>query len=146
MAQNYFLLKSEPFVYSFDQLVADGQTFWDGVRSYGARLVLNSMTVGDLAYFYHSNKGKEIVGIVKIVKGAYPDPTTDDPRWVVVDVAPVCSVTTPMTLEQIRKDKALVNIGLLKLPRHSVSPMTADEFRYILERTQTKLPKGVWKG
>ena len=84
MARNYWLMKSEPFKYSWDDLVRDGKTYWDGVRNYEARNNLAAMKEGDLAFYYHSNKGKEIVGIVEIVASSYPDPTADDETWVVV--------------------------------------------------------------
>ena len=91
----YWLIKSEPSVYPFDQLVKDKKTFWDGVRNYAARIHLRAMKKGDLTFFYHSNEGMEIVGIAKIVKEAYQDPTTTDVAWVAVDVAPVRKLEKP---------------------------------------------------
>ena len=98
----YWLIKSEPFKYSWDQFVKDKKTFWDGVRNYAARNNLKAMKKGDLAFFYHSNEGVEIVGIAKVVKEAYPDPTIDDERWVAVDFSPVKKLKNPVTLAQIK--------------------------------------------
>ena len=89
MAKSYWLVKSEPFKYSWDQFVKDGGTYWDGVRNAQARNNLAAMKKGDQVLYYHSNEGKEVVGVAKVTKTAYPDPTTDDERWVVVDLAPV---------------------------------------------------------
>jgi predicted RNA-binding protein with PUA-like domain len=130
---NYWLIKSEPFKYSFDQFMVDKKTFWDGVRNYQARNNLREMKKGDLLLFYHSNEGKEIVGIAKIVKEAYQDPTTDDANWVVVDVAPVKKLKNPVTLEVVKKDKRLENMALVKLMRLSVQPVKKEEFDIILE-------------
>jgi len=130
---NYWLIKSEPFKYSFDQFMVDKKTFWDGVRNYQARNNLREMKKGDLLLFYHSNEGKEVVGIAKIVKEAYQDPTTDDANWVVVDVAPVKKLKNPVTLEMVKKDKRLENMALVKLMRLSVQPVKKEEFDIILE-------------
>ncbi|HSY60691.1 MAG TPA: EVE domain-containing protein [Cytophaga sp.] len=130
---NYWLIKSEPFKYSFDQFMVDKKTFWDGVRNYQARNNLREMKKGDLLLFYHSNEGKEIVGIAKIVKEAYQDPTTDDANWVVVDIAPVKKLKNPVTLEMVKKDKRLANMALVKLMRLSVQPVKKEEFDIILE-------------
>ncbi len=100
MARAHWLVKSEPFKYSWDDLVKDGSTYWDGVRNYQARNNLREMKVGDYALYYHSNEGKEVVGIAKVTRSAYQDPTTDDDRWVVVDVAPVKALKAPVTLAQ----------------------------------------------
>ncbi len=129
----YWLLKSEPFKYSWEQLEKDKKTFWDGVRNYAARNNLRAMKKGDLAFFYHSNEGLEIVGIVKIVKEAYQDPTTQEDAWVAVDVAPVKRLKKPVTLAQIKATKRLQNIALIKLSRLSVQPVTTDEWNTILE-------------
>jgi predicted RNA-binding protein with PUA-like domain len=139
-------MKSEPFKYSWDQLVKDGKTYWDGVRSYEARNNLVAMKKGDLALYYHSNEGKEVVGIAEIVGEAYPDPTAEDPRWVVVDVAPVIPFTLPVTLATIKADSNLPDIALVRRGRLSVVPMTPTEFRYIAKLGKTKVPtekKGV---
>jgi len=125
---NYFLVKSEPFKYSWEQFNKDKETFWDGVRNYQARNNLKAMKKGDLVLFYHSNIGKEIVGIAKVIKEFYQDPTTDDERWVVVDLAPVESFKQPVTLETIKADYLLGDIALVKQGRLSVMPLKAEEF------------------
>ena len=129
----YWLLKSEPFKYSWEQLEKDKKTFWDGVRNYAARNNLRAMKKGDLAFFYHSNEGLEIVGIVKIIKEAYQDPTTKEEAWVAVDVAPFKKLKKPVTLAQIKSDKRLQNIALVKLSRLSVQPITSEEWDLIIE-------------
>jgi predicted RNA-binding protein with PUA-like domain len=129
----YWLLKSEPFKYSWEQLEKDKKTFWDGVRNYAARNNLRAMKKGDLAFFYHSNEGLEIVGIVKIIKEAYQDPTTKEEAWVAVDVAPFKKLKKPVTLAQIKSDKRLQNIALVKLSRLSVQPVTSEEWGFIIE-------------
>jgi predicted RNA-binding protein with PUA-like domain len=129
----HWLVKSEPFKYSWEKFNKDGHTFWDGVRNYQARNNLREMKEGDLALFYHSNEGKEVVGIAKIIKEFYQDPTTDDPNWVVVELAPVESLKTPVTLEQIKSDAQLKDIGLVRQGRLSVVKLTAHEFDRILE-------------
>jgi predicted RNA-binding protein with PUA-like domain len=128
----YWLLKSEPFKYSWEQLEKDKKTFWDGVRNYAARNNLRAMKKGDLAFF-HSNEGLEIVGIVKIIKEAYQDPTTKEEAWVAVDVAPFKKLKKPVTLAQIKSDKRLQNIALVKLSRLSVQPVTSEEWDFIIE-------------
>ena len=129
----YWLIKSEPFKYSWDQFTKDKRTFWDGVRNYGARNNLRAMKKGDLAFWYHSNEGMEIVGIAKVVKEAYQDPTTDDTNWVVVDLVPVQSLDKPVTLEQIKAEESLKDISLVRQGRLSVMPLKATEFDKILE-------------
>lgn len=129
---NYFLVKSEPFKYSWDQLNADGRTFWDGVRNYQARNNLKAMKKGDLVLFYHSNEGKEVVGIAKVVREYYQDPTTDDTKWVVVDIEPVEALSKPVTLEMIKADAFLQNIALVRQGRLSVMPLKAEEFDRIV--------------
>lgn len=129
----YWLLKSEPFKYSWEQLEKDKKTFWDGVRNYAARNNLRAMKKGDFAFFYHSNEGLEIVGIVKIIKEAYQDPTTKEEAWVAVDVAPFKKLKKPVTLAQIKSDKRLQNIALVKLSRLSVQPVTPEEWDFIIE-------------
>lgn len=130
---NYWLVKSEPFKYPFDQLLKDKSTFWDGVRNYQARNNLRAMKKGDLVLFYHSNEGKEIVGIAKVKKESYQDPTSDDPNWVVVDLSPYKKLKSPVTLEVIKKDKLLSNMGLIKQSRLSVMPVKPEEFDRIIE-------------
>jgi predicted RNA-binding protein with PUA-like domain len=133
---NHWLLKSEPVKYSWDQMLKDKKTFWDGVRNYQARNNLKEMKKGDLCLYYHSNDGKEVVGIVKVVKEFYQDPTTDDSNWVVVDVSPFKSLKKPVTLETIKADKRLENIGLVRQGRLSVMKLTAYEFDVILELSE----------
>ncbi len=130
---NYWLIKSEPFKYSFDQFMVDKKTFWDGVRNYQARNNLRAMKKGDLLFFYHSNEGLEIVGIAKIVKEAYQDPTTEDANWVVVDVAPVKKLKKAVTLAMVKADKRLENMALVKSMRLSVQPVREEEFNIVME-------------
>jgi predicted RNA-binding protein with PUA-like domain len=133
MPRAHWLVKSEPFKYSWDDLVKDGSTYWDGVRNYQARNNLREMKVGDHALYYHSNEGKEVVGIAKVTRSAYPDPTTDDDRWVVVDLAPVKPLKVPVTLAQIKADPQLVQIPLVTHSRLSVMPLEKSDFERILE-------------
>ena len=140
MARRYWLMKSEPYKYSWDDLVRDGRTFWDGVRNYEARNNLAAMEKGDLAFFYHSNKGKEIVGIAQIVAAAYQDPTTDDERWVVVDIEPLVPFSEPVTLATIKQDPGLPDIQLVRRGRLSVVPITPAEFRFVAKLGKTKIP------
>lgn len=136
----HWLMKSEPFKYAWDDLVRDGSTFWDGVRNYEARNNLAAMKKGDLALYYHSNEGKEVVGIVEIVKESYPDPTTDDERWVVVEIAPLMAFREPVSLGTIKVDPKLSEIQLVRRGRLSVVPLTAAEFKHILALGKTALP------
>ncbi|MEE1943578.1 EVE domain-containing protein [Pedobacter sp. KR3-3] len=129
----YWLVKSEPFKYSWEKFNQDGRTFWDGVRNFQARNNLRAMREGDLVLFYHSNEGKNVVGIAKVVKEAYQDPTTSDPNWVVVDLAPVQSLAKPVSLEQIKAEESLKDISLVRQGRLSVMPLKATEFDKILE-------------
>lgn len=129
----YFLVKSEPFKYSWQQFIKDKGTFWDGVRNYQARNNLQSMQAGDLVLFYHSNEGKEVVGVAKVVRPAYQDPTTDDVRWVAVDLEPVQELDNPVTLEQIKQEPLLQDIALVRQGRLSVMPLKQGEFDRILE-------------
>jgi predicted RNA-binding protein with PUA-like domain len=138
---NYWLIKSEPFKYSWQQLLKDKKTCWDGVRNYAARNNLKAMKNGDLLLFYHSNEGLEIVGIAKVVKEHYQDPTTDDTAWVAVDVSPVVSLNKPLGLKAIKQDDLLKNMEFVRLGRLSVSRVTPDEFYRILDITQTALPE-----
>ena len=135
---NYWLVKSEPFKYSWDQFVQDKETFWDGVRNYQARNNLRAMKKGDLVMWYHSNEGKEIVGIAKVSKTAYQDPTTEDPNWVVVNLKPFKKLKKAISLEQIKADETLQNIGLVKQGRLSVMSLTQFEFDHILKLSQQK--------
>lgn len=142
MARSYWLMKSEPFKYAWDDLVKDGRTHWDGVRNYEARNNLAAMKQDDLALYYHSNEGKQVVGVARIVREAYPDPTSDDERWVVVDVAPVGPLAEPVSLADIKADPKLQDMALIRRSRLSVVPVTADEFRQVLKKGATKLPAG----
>ncbi len=129
----YWLIKSEPFKYSWEQMLADGETYWDGVRNYSARLNLRAMKTGDKCLFYHSNKGLEIVGIVEVSKEAYQDPTTDDDRWVAVDVKVVETLDNPVTLTHIKAETILQEMDLVKLSRLSVGKVGKKEFDYIMK-------------
>lgn len=132
----YWLVKSEPFKYSWDQFVADKQTFWDGVRNYAARNNLRAMRKGDKLFYYHSNEGLEIVGIAKVVKEAYQDPTTDEEAWVVVDLAPVKKLNNPVSLASIKLNKKLANMALIKLGRLSVQSVTDEEWKEVLNMAE----------
>lgn len=130
---NYWLIKSEPFKYSWEQFETDKKTFWDGVRNYQARNNLRDMQVGDLCLYYHSNEGKEVVGIAEVIKPAYQDPTTDNTQWVAVDVKPYKKLDKTVTLAQIKADPRLSDIGLIRQPRLSVISISEDHFNIILE-------------
>ena len=134
----YWLLKSEPFKYSWEQLEKDKKTFWDGVRNYAARNNLRAMKKGDLAFFYHSNEGLEIVGIVKIIKEAYQDPTTEETAWLAVDFKPYKKLKTPVTLAEIKANPALVNMALIRLGRLSVQPVLDSEWRLVMDMAGEK--------
>ncbi len=135
---NYWLIKSEPFKYSWDQFVKDKQTFWDGVRNYQARNNLRAMKKGDLAFWYHSNEGMEIVGIAKVVKESYQDPTTDDTAWLVVDFKPVKKLKKPVSLANVKADIRLEKMAMGKAQRLSVQPVTPEEWAIILELAETQ--------
>ena len=136
----YWLFKSEPSTWSWDQQVAKGNLGeeWDGVRNYQARNFMRQMTIGDLGFFYHSQKDKEIVGIVEICKPAHPDSTTNDARWECVDIRAVKAMQTPVTLAQIKADPRLSDMVLVNNSRLSVQPVTAEEWSIICELGQTK--------
>jgi predicted RNA-binding protein with PUA-like domain len=133
---NYWLVKSEPFKYSWDRFLQDGKTFWDGVRNYQARNNLMAMKTGDLVLFYHSNEGMEVVGIARVIKEHYPDPTTEDTRWAVVDLEPVQALKVPVSLEKIKADERLAQIALIRQSRLSVMPLKQEEFDRILELSE----------
>jgi predicted RNA-binding protein with PUA-like domain len=135
---NYFLVKSEPYKYSWDQFVTDKQTVWDGVRNYAARNNLRAMKKGDLVFWYHSNEGLEIVGIAKVSKEFYPDPTATEGDWSVVELKPFKKLKKPVTLEQIKADKKLQQMDLVRLSRLSVGVVRPEEFDYILSLADTK--------
>jgi predicted RNA-binding protein with PUA-like domain len=134
----YWLVKSEPFKYSWDQFEKDGQTFWDGVRNYAARNHLKAMKKGDQVLWYHSNEGLEIVGIAKVTKEAYQDPTTDEDAWVAVDLKPFKKIKKPVSLIQVKADKRLKEMVLVRLGRLSVQPVTEEEWKVIMELGETK--------
>ncbi len=129
---NYWLVKSEPSVYSWEQFVADKSTSWDGVKNYAARLHLRAMKKGDKVLYYHSNEGMEIVGIAKVIKEVYPDPTTDDDRWVSVGLAAEKKLKKTVTLVQVKADKSLAEMALIRLGRLSVQPVTETEWKKIM--------------
>lgn len=129
---NHWLIKSEPFKYSWDDFVKEGKSMWDGVRSYEARNNMMAMKEGDLALFYHSNEGKEVVGLAKVSKEHYPDPTTDDDRWVVVNFVPVEKFPRTVTLAQIKADGKLKDMALIRQSRLSVIPVKTEEFDHIV--------------
>ena len=131
--KQYWLVKQEPTAYSWERFVKDGKTSWTGVRNYQARNNLQGMALGDQVFFYHSVVGKEVVGIAKVVQTAYPDPTADEPAWVCVDLAPVKRLPKPVTLEQIKSEPALKNIGLVRNSRISVIPLSEEEFRMVCQ-------------
>ena len=130
---NYWLIKSEPFKYSWEQFETDKETLWDGVRNYQARNNLRDMQVGDLCLYYHSNEGKEVVGIAEVIKPPYQDPTTDNTQWVAVDVKPYKKLDKTVTLAQIKADPRLSDIGLIRQPRLSVISISEDHFNITLE-------------
>lgn len=129
----HWLLKSEPYKYSWDDLERDQNTFWDGVRNFQARNNLKAMKKGDYALFYHSNEGKEIVGIAQISKEAYQDPTTEDSNWVVVDIVPVCRLKNNISLDTIKSHPVLQNMALVRQSRLSVCPVRQEEFDVICQ-------------
>lgn len=138
---NFWLVKQEPSKYSWEQFVQDKGTYWDGVRNFQARNNLKAMKKGDLVLFYHSVVGKEVKGIAKVTKEFYPDPTTDDDNWVVVDLKPVKALSRPVTLDNIKGHSKLKDIALIKQSRLSVMPIRETEFKIILQLGDTALPK-----
>ncbi len=129
----YWLVKSEPSAYSWEQLEKDKQTDWTGVRNYAARNHLKAMKKGDEVLFYHSNEGLEIVGIAKVAKEFYQDPTTKEEAWVAVDLKPYKKLKKPVSLDTIKKDKGLADMALVRLGRLSVQPVTDKEWATIME-------------
>ena len=134
----YWLVKSEPFKYSWTQLLKDKRTFWDGVRNYQARNNLQAMKKGDQVLFYHSNEGLEVVGVARVIKEAYQDPTTEDARWVAVDIEPSETLKTPVTLNEMKQEKRLQNIALIRQGRLSVMPLSKEEFELIVAKGRNK--------
>jgi len=137
--KSFWIIKQEPSKYNWQQFEKDRETYWDGVRNYQARNNLKDMKKGDNLLFYHSVVGKEIVGIAEVTREAYPDPTTDDERWVVVDLKPIKPFKVPVTLEEIKAHKELSQIALIKQARLSVMPITKKEFQILLKMGKTKL-------
>jgi predicted RNA-binding protein with PUA-like domain len=135
---NYWLVKSEPFKYSWEQFLKDKKAVWDGVRNYAARNNMRAMKKGDLVFFYHSNEGLNIVGIAKVIKEAYQDPTTEDTAWSVVEIAPFKTLKRPVSLAEIKADKQLEGIQLVRLSRLSVAAIKVEEFDRILALSETK--------
>jgi len=138
MARSYWLVKSEPSTYSWDDLVRDGSTRWDGVRNAQARNNLAAMRKGDLVLYYHSGQGKDVVGIARVSAEAYPDPTSDDERWVVADLEPVKPLAAAVGLARIKADPRLAKIPLVTQSRLSVMPLPRDAFERILELGGTR--------
>ena len=132
-ASSHWLVKQEPSAYSWSQFLADGKTAWTGVRNFQARKNLHAMRKGDLALFYHSVVGKEIVGVARVKKVAYPDPTAAEGNWVCVDLVPEAPLKRPVTLEALKNHQTLCNIPLIRQSRLSVMPMDANDFDLILE-------------
>ena len=135
---SYWMIKSEPSVYSWDTFVKEGHTIWDGVRNYAARNNLRSMKKGDLAFWYHSNEGMEMVGIAKVVKESYQDPSTDNSAWLVVEFKPFKKLKKPVTLVQIKADKRLANMDLVRLGRLSVGAVKEEEWALVMEMAGMK--------
>ena len=134
----YWLVKSEPSVYSWEQFVKDKETSWDGVRNYAARLHLRGMKKGDHVLYYHSNEGLDIVGVAKVSKEAYQDPTTDDERWVSVALKPEKRLKNPVSLEQIKADKRTAGMALVRIGRLSVQPVTPEEWAAVMDLAREK--------
>ena len=134
----HWLVKSEPSAYSWEQLVKDKQTRWDGVRNYAARIHLKAMKKGDEVFFYHSNEGLEIVGIAKVAKEFYPDPTSDEEGWVAVDLKPYKKLKKPVSRDEIKKDKNLADMALVRLGRLSVQPVTDKEWSIVMDMAGEK--------
>ena len=134
----YWLVKSEPSVYSWEQFEKDKETCWSGVRNYAARIHLRAMKKGDEVLYYHSNEGMEIVGIAKVSKEAYPDPTTDNEAWVAVDLKPFKRLKHPVSLTQIKGEKKLAEMALVRLGRLSVQPVTDVEWKIVMEMAKEK--------
>jgi len=135
----YWLVKSEPFEYSYDDLVKEKRTLWDGIRNYQARNNLREMKKGDLVLFYHSREGLEVVGICRVVEEAYPDPTAEKGDWSVVDLEPVRWLNRPVRLQEIKAQPELKDIALVRNSRLSVMPLPEEAFQKILEMGETEI-------
>lgn len=131
MTTQYWLVKQEPEDYAWTDFVRDGRTAWTGVRNYAARNNLKAMRAGDEVLFYHSGDAKAVVGLARVVRTAYPDPTADEDGWVAVDLAPIEALPAPVTLAQVKADAALQEIALVRQSRLSVMPLRAAEFARI---------------
>lgn len=141
MARAHWLVKSEPSAYSWEDLVREGSTCWDGVRNAQARNNLAAMRRGDLALFYHSVRDKEVVGVARITREAYPDPTADDPRWIAVDLEPLAPLERPVPLAELKSDPALRGSPLVRQSRLSVMPFDRASFERVLRLGRTRLPR-----
>jgi len=139
MAPSHWLVKSEPSTYSWQKFTVEKKAVWDGVRNFEARNNLRAMKKGDLVLFYHSNEGKEVVGIASVAKEAYADPTASEGDWSVVELTPKKALSVPVTLAQCKADKQLAQFALVKKSRISVVPATPEEFARVLELGKTKL-------
>ena len=128
----YWLIKSEPFKYSWDDFVKEGKSVWDGVRNYQARNNMKEMKKGDWVFFYHSNEGMEVIGLAEVKREFFQDPTTEDPRWVVVEIVPIKKFNNTVTLKMMKSDDRLSNLALIKQSRLSVTPVGKQEFDIIL--------------
>jgi len=129
-------MKSEPYKYPWVQLLKDKSTFWDGVRNYQARNNLRAMEIGDQCFFYHSNEDKAIMGIAEVIKASYQDPSTLDPNWVSVDIAPIKTLDKPVTLAAIKANPELAMIGIIKQSRLSVVALKPEEFEIIFKMSK----------
>ena len=136
---NHWLVKSEPEACSWQAFVKDGKTAWTGVRNFAARNNLRAMKTGDAVFFYHSGEGKSVVGIARVAKEFYPDPTADEGDWQAVDLVPVKPLAQPVTLAAIKADKILREMKLVKQSRLSVLPVTREQFARLLELSKTKV-------
>ncbi len=136
---NYWLVKQEPETYSWSDFLKDGHTAWTGVRNFAARNNLRAMKAGDRVFFYHSGEEKSVVGLARVARGSYPDPTADEGDWSAVDLAPVKTLAKPVTLAQIKADKVLNEMVLTKQARLSVSPVTEAQLKQLLKLSETKL-------
>lgn len=137
----YWLVKSEPQKYPWEQFEKDKQTCWDGIRNYAARLHLRAMKKGDMVLYYHSNEGLAIVGVAKVIKEAYQDPTTDDNAWVAVDLEVYKKLKKPVSLDVIKKDQRLTNMALVRISRLSVQPVAEPEWQAVMELAGEKTGK-----
>ena len=141
MARAYWLVKTEPSTYSWEDLARDGSTRWDGVRNAQARIHLAAMNAGDVALVYHSGGDKAVVGIARVTRKAYPDPSAEDPRWLAVDLEPLRPLAQPVSLATVKQDAKLAKLALVRHSRLSVMPASAAEFERILAHGKTKAPR-----